>query len=446
MGKLFKTDGIRGVANQYPMTSEIALKTGAAVGMFCRENGFSKAIIGKDTRLSGAMLEAALSAGVTATGIDVLKTGVIPTPGVAFLCRDIAGVGAGIVVSASHNPYQDNGIKVFKTGGMKLSDEEENRIEAWIFENKNIPAGLDIGDISIINDALDRYAGFLLSRFPFKKPKKRLKLVMDCSNGAASKIGQMVFSNDFFETRIIHCTPNGININDNCGSEHTADLQEAVVESNADIGLAFDGDADRLIVVDENGRTVTGDRILAVCARFARANNTLTNNTVVSTIMSNIGLTKALDKMNITHLKADVGDRKVLEKMHKSGAVMGGEDSGHMIFLQDHTTGDGMLSALKLLEVMMTENKPLSQLTGIMTVFPQVLMNVEVDSSKPDFTKNQSIADTIKAVERALGKAGRVLVRYSGTQPLLRVMVEGPDQKQTHDYCKKICDAIRQNL
>ncbi len=445
MGQLFGTDGIRGIANQHPMTCEIALKTGQAVGLFCKEKGLSNVIIGKDTRISGGMLEASLSAGVTSTGIDVQLAGVIPTPGIAFLCQDMKNAGAGIVISASHNPFQDNGIKIFRHGGIKLTDEQEASIEDFILGDKSVPRAQP-GKIFIISDSLERYAKFLMSRFPFKKPQDKLKLVIDCSNGAASKIGHFIFSPDLFESIFIHDQPNGTNINDNCGSQHTNDLRSAVLKEKADLGIAFDGDADRLIVVDEKGCQITGDCILAICANFALENNRLDNSIVVSTIMSNIGLTQALDGLGIEHIKAGVGDRKVLEEMQRTNAVIGGEDSGHMIFLRDHSTGDGILSALRLIEVLITTKKTMSQLASIMTVYPQILMNVDVDNSRPDYTANRSIADTIESVEQQLGDQGRVLVRYSGTQPMLRVMVEGPDQQLIETYCSQICDSIKKNL
>ncbi len=445
MGQLFGTDGIRGVANQHPMTCEIALKTGQAVGLFCKEKGFSNVIIGKDTRISGDMLEAALSAGVTSTGIDVQLAGVIPTPGIAFLCQDMESAGAGIVISASHNPFQDNGIKIFRHGGIKLTDEQETSIEDFILGNKSVPRS-QAGKISIISDSLERYSKFLMSKFPFKKPQGKLKLVIDCSNGAASKIGHFIFSPDLFESTFIHDQPNGTNINDNCGSQHTNDLRTAVLKEKADLGIAFDGDADRLIVVDEKGCQITGDCILAICAKFALENNRLENNILVSTIMSNIGLTQTLDGLGIEHIKAGVGDRKVLEEMQRTNAVIGGEDSGHMIFLRDHSTGDGILSALRLIEVLMTKKKSMSELGSIMTVYPQILMNVDVDNSRPDYTASRAIADTIESVEQKLGDQGRVLVRYSGTQPMIRVMVEGPDQELIETYCSKICNSIKNNL
>lgn len=453
MGKLFGTDGIRGRANLYPITCEIALKTGQAVGLLAQKTGQGTVVIGKDTRESGDMLESALAAGIASVGVDVLLAGVIPTPGVAYLSTCLEGVGAGIVISASHNPYHDNGIKIFGQGGIKLSDAQEEKIESHILgetEEKNVPRD-NVGKISMISDSLNLYSGFLLSKFPFRKHDSRiknspLKIIIDASNGAASSISHLVFNDRVFDVQFIHDTPNGININDNCGSQHTRDLKNRVLREGANIGLAFDGDADRLIALDECGNEITGDGILAVCAKFAKEKNQLKNNIVVSTIMSNIGLTKALESLDIKHLKSDVGDRKVLEEMGRSGSVMGGEDSGHMIFLEDHTTGDGMLSALKLLEVMVETGKDLSDLASIMVVYPQVLMNVEVDASRPDFNQIEPIAKTISEVEDQLNGKGRVLIRYSGTQPLLRVMVEGPDEKQTQDFCEQICKAIRENI
>jgi len=445
MGKLFGTDGIRGIANQYPITCELAMKVGQAVGFFSQNSGFGAIIIGKDTRVSGSMLESALAAGVASTGIDVKLAGVIPTPGVAYLCSADKDIGAGIVVSASHNPYQDNGIKIFKYGGVKLSDKEENQIEDYILNSKYVSQN-NIGTIRKIPGSIKQYSKFLLDSFSFNQWDKKLKIVIDCSNGAASKAAHMVFNDKLFNVEFIHDAPDGKNINLNCGSQHIHDLQDLVLKKQADIGLAFDGDADRLIVVDELGNKISGDCILAVCAEHAKKNKKLSNNIVVSTIMSNIGLTKALDTMSVKHIKSDVGDRKVLEKMKISGAVMGGEDSGHMIFIDHHTTGDGMLSALKLLEVMMETDQSISELSSIMTQFPQVLMNVEVDESRPDFMKVEDIAYTIKLVEQKLGDKGRVLIRYSGTQPLLRVMVEGPDQAVVEKYCSDICENIKNNL
>ncbi|MCK5696137.1 MAG: phosphoglucosamine mutase [Desulfobacula sp.] len=445
MGTLFGTDGIRGVANKYPITCEVAIKTGRAVGLFIKESGFNAVIIGKDTRISGDMLESALAAGVASTGIDVLLAGVIPTPGVAYLCSVVKGAGAGIVISASHNPYQDNGIKIFKHEGEKLSDDEETQIEDYILNSENVSQG-SVGKIAIISEGLEKYSDFLLTGFPFKKLDKKLKLIIDSSNGAASKIGHMVFNDKLFDAQFIYDSPDGKNINNDCGSQHTQELQRLVVQKKADIGIAFDGDADRLIAVDEKGSEITGDRILAVCAKFAKDQRNLKENIVVSTIMSNIGLSNTFDSLGIHHIKTEVGDRKVLKKMKESGAVIGGENSGHMIFLDYHSTGDGILSALRLLEIMVKTGQSLSSLASIMTVYPQVLMNVEVDASRPDFMKIETIVDTIKAVERKLADKGRVLIRYSGTQPLLRVMVEGQDQSIVERYCLDICQSIKKSF
>ncbi|MEA1968302.1 MAG: phosphoglucosamine mutase [Thermodesulfobacteriota bacterium] len=503
MGKLFGTDGIRGVANRYPMTAMMALKTGRAVASFVKDQGLCAIVIGKDTRLSCDMLETALCAGITSRGVDALIAGVIPTPGVAFLASSIENAGAGIVISASHNPYQDNGIKIFKGDGCKLLDSEEEKIEEELLNNRHgrsmvtasattkneshllpnswkdfhinrhgrsmvtasattkneshlLPNSWkdfhinkkdnsvdDIGRIYYLTDALERYALFLKSSFVPEKDFSKLKIVIDCSNGASFKVAPMIFSNPWFESEFIFNHPDGKNINDQCGSQHTEKLSKMVLEKKADLGLAFDGDADRLIAVDEKGDKLTGDMILAICAKHAKAAGKLKNNQVVATVMSNIGFLKALESLGIECFITDVGDRKVLEKMSETGAVMGGEDSGHMIFSEYHTTGDGILTALRLLFVMTDTEKKLSELALVMKVYPQVLMNVEVDESKPDFMKIKPIADEIKSVEKELSQNGRVLVRYSGTQPLLRVMVEGPDEKKTMEYCSKICDKIR---
>ena len=445
MTRLFGTDGIRGRANTPPMTCETALKTGRAAALLALELGQKQVVIGKDTRISGDMLEAALAAGAASAGVDVGLAGVIPTPGVAFLTSWLKGVGAGIVISASHNPFYDNGIKIFQKGGTKLTDAQEDAVEAHIRDTHIVPRD-NVGKIAMIPDSSEMYTRFLLDRFPFRKLSAPIKLVVDASNGAACDICHQVFHNRLFDALFIHDRPDGFNINKDCGSQHTRDLKEQVLARNADLGIAFDGDADRMIAVDEKGAEITGDRILAVCAAHAKAKNLLKNNVVVSTIMSNIGLTKALDALGIEHVITGVGDRKVLEEMQRSGAVMGGEDSGHMLFLEDHTTGDGMLSALRLMAVMAETGRSLSDLAGVMQVYPQVLKNVTVNASRPDFTQIGPIADAIAQVEAQLAEKGRVLVRYSGTQPLLRVMVEGPDKAVTAQCCEKICQAIRENI
>ena len=447
MGTLFGTDGIRGKANIYPMTPEIAMKTGRTLALFAREAGYSQIIIGRDTRISGGMLEAALAAGITAMGLDALTAGVIPTPGVAYLTTRHKNAGYGIVISASHNPYQDNGIKIFNHDGYKPDNEEERRIEKYILsEPQTVQADKEIepGRLIPMGDSLEQYAGFLKSvNPPFEKS---LKIVIDASNGAASHVAPMVFTPPVFDAEFIFNMPDGKNINKDCGSQHTETLSQRVLETRADLGLAFDGDADRLIAVDDRGNEVTGDVILAVCAVHAKKMGKLPSNCVVSTVMSNIGLSQALKSHGISHGITNVGDREVLLKMLETGAAMGGEDSGHMIFTDCHTTGDGMVTALKLIQVMLETGQKLSELSRIMTVFPQILMNVEVDAGRPDFTKISAIAKEIEAVEAQLGERGRVLVRYSGTQPLLRVMVEGPDAGTTQTCCTRICNAIRQHM
>jgi phosphoglucosamine mutase len=445
MTRLFGTDGIRGRANIFPMDCETALKTGRAVGLMARNMGQTRVVIGKDTRISGDMLEAALAAGVASAGVAAGLAGVIPTPGVAFLSTYLEGVGAGVMISASHNPFYDNGIKIFQKGGLKLTDAQELVLEADICDSEIVPRN-DVGKISIISDSLERYARFLRGRFPFRKLLPRIKLVVDAANGAASEICHQVFNDHLFDTVFIHDRPDGLNINEDCGSQHTSDLRKQVTARQADLGIAFDGDADRMIAVDEKGEIITGDRILAICARHAKEKNQLKGNCVVSTVMSNIGLTRALDELGITHVRTGVGDRQVLAKMQQTGAVMGGEDSGHMIFLEDHTTGDGLLSALRLIRVMADTGRTLSDLAGVMQVFPQVLKNVEVDASRPDFMQVPEIASVIDEVASDLGDKGRVLVRYSGTQPLLRVMVEGPDKEMTQAACDRICRVIQAHL
>lgn len=441
MTRLFGTDGIRGRANVFPMDCETALRVGRAAGLLARDMGQDRVVIGKDTRISGDMLEAALAAGAASVGVTAGLAGVIPTPGVAYLAACLKGVGAGVMISASHNPFYDNGIKIFQPGGLKLTDEQEQALEANICDPENVPRN-NVGIISMISDGSERYARFLLDRFPFRKLSPRIRLVVDASNGAASEICHQVFNDQLFDAVFIHDRPDGFNINQDCGSQHVSDLQKMVKTRKADIGLAFDGDADRMIAVDETGEIITGDRILAICARQAKEKNQLKNNCVVSTVMSNIGLTRALDELGIRHVRTGVGDRRVLAEMQRSGAVMGGEDSGHMIFLEDHTTGDGMLSALRLITVMAETGRSLSNLAAVMQVFPQVLKNVEVDASRPDVMQVPEIARVIEDVTSRLGDKGRVLVRYSGTQPLLRVMVEGPEKEMTQAACDQICQVI----
>ncbi len=445
MGKLFGTDGIRGKANEYPMTTETALRVGRAVAMrFGTSGGLTKIIVGRDTRLSGDMFEAAIVAGICSAGADAGLAGVIPTPAVAFLTSTLKA-DAGIVISASHNPFYDNGIKIFGADGFKLSDETEAHIEELVLDDAVDQRARPTGIVYRLDDALDANRTFLKNTWPQDRSIEGLKLVLDCANGATYRVAPALFSELGAGVSALGVSPDGRNINDHCGSEHTAGLIQEVVARGADVGLAFDGDGDRLIAVDETGEILSGDQILAICANAMHRNGTLENHVVVSTVMSNMGLGAALKDMQITHETAGVGDRYVVQKMIACGAVLGGEDSGHMIFLKDHTTGDGILTALKLLEAMQTEHKPLSVLRRIMTAYPQVLMNVEVHS-KPEIESLTDLEAAIKKVESELAGQGRVLVRYSGTQPLCRVMVEGPDEEITRQYCMQLSDIISKNI
>ncbi len=446
MGKLFGTDGIRGVADEYPMTSEMALKIGrAVVHYFISDRGKARIVIGKDTRISGDMLESALVAGICSAKGSVLQAGVMPTPGVAFLTAS-ENADAGIVISASHNPYHDNGIKIFGPSGFKLSDQEEAQIENLILDESMAAAsiaGSGSGHAAKLEDAEKKYINFLENTLV--KDLKGIKIVIDCSNGATYRVAPKIFTKLGAEVDALFVNPDGKNINASCGSQHPQSLKQRVKLNGADIGLAFDGDGDRLIAVDERGNVISGDQILAVCAKVMQQESTLQKNLVVITVMSNLGLRLALKNLGIKYLLAPVGDRYVLEQMKTSGAVLGGEDSGHMIFLNHHTTGDGILTALQLIAAMQIESRPLSALSRIMDVFPQVLVNIEV-KEKPDLKRIPEVEAAIKSVESSLGEEGRVLVRYSGTQPLCRAMVEGPTKVQTKEHCDQIADIIKKKL
>ncbi len=448
MGKLFGTDGIRGVANEYPITCEMAMDIGRAVAhLFRAGTGRSKIVIGKDTRISGDMIEYALVSGICSMGIDAVLADVLPTPGIAYMTSSI-GANAGIVISASHNPYYDNGIKIFNQDGFKLSDEKEEEIERIVLNGKTVSmckTVRDTGRAYNVEDAGKKYINFLKSAFSEDFNLNGIKIVIDCANGATFTVAPELFKDLGADIESIYTEPDGKNINENCGSQHTEALIEKVLEKKADIGLAFDGDGDRLISVDEKGDVLTGDQILAICAKVLKQKEKLNNNLVISTIMSNMGLKVALKDLGIEHIMTNVGDRYVMEQMISSGSVLGGEDSGHTIFLDHHTTGDGILSALKLIESMKFESKPLSELKKIMSVFPQALINVTV-KSKQKISSMPAVQEAIRSVEKDLGEKGRVLVRYSGTQPICRVMVEGPTEKETSGYCSHIADIIQYSL
>jgi phosphoglucosamine mutase len=448
MGKLFGTDGIRGVANEYPMTTEVALNVGRAIAYLSKRKGHTaRIIIGKDTRLSGDMFESAMVAGICSMGVNSISVGVMPTPGIAFLTHNMRA-DAGIVISASHNPSQDNGIKIFNNEGFKLSDEKENQIEELIFANnmdKLHPVSKELGKISRLDDAAGRYVDFLKSTFPQEINPEGMKVVLDCGNGATYRVAPEVFMELGVEVTTLFNRPDGKNINLSCGSQHTEALAAEVLRQGADAGFAFDGDGDRVIAVDDKGNVLTGDRILAICSAILKKEGKLKNNFVVRTVMSNLGLSVAFQKLDIDSVFAPVGDRFVLEEMLTRGAIIGGEDSGHLIFLQHHTTGDGLITALQLLAAMKKEAKPLSELALIMTVFPQMLINIDV-KRKSEIESVPEIMAVIKKAEEALGEKGRVLVRYSGTQNMCRVMVEGPTKKETETHCRQIADVVKKIL
>lgn len=445
---LFGTDGIRGIANTYPMTAEVALNIGRAVAHLFRRNSHRpKIIIGKDTRISGYMLEESIVSGICSMGGDAYLVGPLPTPGVAYMVQS-QRADAGIVISASHNPYQDNGIKIFSEDGFKLPDEKEKEIESFVLNNgaeKHLPEPKNLGKAYRIDDAEGRYIVFLKNTFPRELSMEGLKIILDCANGATYKVAPHVFWELGADVHPIHANPDGLNINHKCGSQNPGDLSEEVVRQGAHLGMAFDGDGDRLIAVDEKGNTVTGDQIIAICTNILRKEGRLKKNVVVTTVMSNKGLSSTFKEMGIQHVKSKVGDRYVLEDMLRTGAVIGGEDSGHIIFLEHHTSGDGIITGLQLVGAMLKGKKSLSELSKIVTIYPQVLINVDV-KSKPELTTLPEVQGVISEVEEKLGDKGRVLVRYSGTQQICRVMIEGLDRKMTEMYCKKISDVIKENI
>lgn len=446
MGRLFGTDGIRGIANQEPITPEMGLKLGRAVIRFCQDKGISPSVvIGRDTRISGEMLEHAVVSGVLSAGGEAYQVGVVPTPGVAYLTRELGG-GMGIVLSASHNPHEYNGVKLFSHEGFKFSEDEEALIEDLILEETALqPDKIRPGRSELRHEAVDTYVSFLMGVIPDINDLKAIKVVLDCANGATYRAAPIIFKGLGFQMEPLFCEPNGMNINLDCGSQHTKSLSQRVVETGADVGLAFDGDGDRFIAVDEKGRTLTGDQLLMIYAKMLKEKHALKNDLVVSTVMSNMGLRTALKKSGIGYIPTSVGDRYVMEAMRTQGSCLGGEDSGHIIFFDHHTTGDGILAALQLINAMLFYKKPVSELSTFMTVFPQTLINVTVQV-KPDITEIPEIVRVVEMVEQRLGDEGRVLVRYSGTEPVCRVMVEGRQEQEIKDYASQIADVIRREL
>jgi phosphoglucosamine mutase len=436
--KYFGTDGIRGTVGQEPLTAEFALRLASAAARVLAPNGGTVAI-GKDTRVSGYMLESALEAGFVAAGVDVLLLGPLPTPGIAYLTRSL-GADLGVVISASHNPYQDNGIKLFDRQGRKLSDDVELKIEASLEQPAITVASEMLGRAKRIDTARDQYQWFALSTVSQSLSLSGMKIVLDASNGACYKVAPRVLAELGADVIPIGCSPNGRNINLNCGSTHPELLQATVKGVNADLGIALDGDGDRLVMVDHAGKLIDGDQLLFVIAN-AWHNAGQLNGPVVGTLMSNLGLEKALTSKGIKFLRANVGDRYVLELMQEHDGMIGGEASGHLICLDKTTTGDGLVSALQVLSILSESDRNLSELAAEMPKFPQTMINVRVDS-KPDLD-SPAVQSAVSAVEQTLGDKGRVVLRASGTEPVIRVMIEGEDDAQVEQLASQLADAVR---
>ena len=446
--KLFGTDGVRGVANVHPMTAEVALQLGRALAHLIRAgNHRHRVVIGKDTRLSGYMLEQALAAGIASMGVDTVLVGPMPTPAIANLTVSMRA-DAGAVISASHNPYQDNGIKFFWRDGFKLPDETEAKIEDMIATRQidHIrPTATRIGRSERLDDARGRYVVFLKNTFPRELTLEGLTIVVDCANGAAYRVAPSVLEELGARVIKIGVEPDGKNINHKCGALHPEGLAKAVLKHGANVGIALDGDADRLIVVDEKGQVVDGDAIMAICTQELVTRRELAKKTLVATVMSNIGLERAVAQWGVKVKRTRVGDRYVVEEMRKNGYNLGGEQSGHLVFLDHATTGDGTLAALQLLAVLCRNGKPLSELTKIFEPVPQTLLNVVVKRRK-ELGELPEVMKAIKSAEEKLGKDGRVLVRFSGTEPKARVLIEGPNRDKNEQYAKEIADALNRSL
>ncbi len=467
--KLFGTDGIRGLANQFPMTGEVAMAVGRAVAHVLFSNPKTvvrssipvglkplesskplrraKIVIGKDTRLSGYMLEQALASGICSMGADVIFIGPLPTPGVAFVTQSMRA-DAGIMISASHNPFEDNGIKIFTADGYKLPDELEAEIERLIFAkdpDSFRPTGNLVGKAYRIDDAHGRYLVFLKSLFPKDLDLLGMRIVLDCANGAPYRVGPLVFEELGAEVIKQGVSPDGLNINEQCGALHPDAIAGATVRFRADVGIALDGDGDRCILCDENGEIVDGDQIIGLCALQMARENSLKGNTVVTTPMSNLGLELTLRQHGISMVRAQVGDRYVVDTMRKNGFNLGGEQSGHVVFLDQSTTGDGIVAALKVLEAMRRTGKPLSELKKGIQLFPQAREDVRVSRREP-FESIAAVAHEISSGQAELGQTGRIFVRYSGTEPLARVLVEGENLAQIQVIARKIAASIQASL
>lgn len=447
MGKLFGTDGVRGIANK-DLSSDLAYKLGRIGGHFLTKGKKRpKMVVGMDTRISGDMLEGALSAGLNSAGVDVLYLGTLPTPAVACMIK-ILDADGGVMITASHNPVEYNGIKFFNEKGLKLTDEMENSIEEYILNNLDIdimPIAGEIGRKIRIENPVRKYMDFLKETIDIDL--KGLKIAVDCGNGAAYKAAPELLQELGAQVYVIHNDPNGININVNCGSTRPEEIEKLVLETGADAGLSFDGDADRLIAADENGNIVDGDHVLAICSSYMKEKGRLKSNTVVGTVMTNMGLDICLKENDINIIKTKVGDRYVLEEMINGHHSIGGEQSGHIIFLDYNTTGDGLLTAIQLLSVMKEKSTKLSKLASIMKVMPQVLVNATVsEEKKQSYLEDEVIKNKIEEIEKHFHGNGRVLIRPSGTEPLVRVMIEGEDQEELDLYANELAKLIEERL
>lgn len=445
MGKYFGTDGVRGIANS-ELTPELAFKIGRFGGyVLTKDKERPKVLIGRDTRISGHMLEGALVAGLLSIGAEVMRLGVISTPGVAYLTK-VLGAQAGVMISASHNPVQDNGIKFFGPDGFKLSDEQEQEIEALLDSEEDTlprPIGKDLGQVNDYFEGGQKYLQYL--KQTVDEDFSGIHVALDCAHGATSSLATHLFADLDADVSTMGASPNGLNINEGVGSTHPEALAAFVKEKGADVGLAFDGDGDRLIAVDENGQIVDGDQIMYICAKYLNEQGRLKHQTVVSTVMSNLGFYKALEAQGIKSVQTAVGDRYVVEEMKKNGYNLGGEQSGHIIFLDYNTTGDGLLTALQLVNIMKVTKKPLSELAGEMKKYPQKLVNVKV-TDKHEAIANEEVQRVIREVEEEMAGNGRILVRPSGTEPLVRVMVEAPTNELCDQYVERIASVVRERF
>jgi phosphoglucosamine mutase len=438
--KYFGTDGIRGKIGRYPMTPDFALKLGWAAGKVLTKNGHPLVVIGKDTRISGYMLEAALQAGLVAAGVDIRLLGPMPTPAVAYLTRAFRA-SAGIVISASHNPYDDNGVKFFSADGTKLPDTVELEIEEWLEKDIKTVSSEQLGKVERAKDAAGRYIEFCKRALPNDVSLKGLRVVVDCAHGATYHVAPDVFKELGAEVIAIGNHPDGLNINDGYGATHVENLQDAVLTYRADIGIALDGDGDRLIMVDQQGQTVDGDELLGIIA-YDRYRDGCLQGGVVGTLMSNLGLQQAVERLGVKFYRAKVGDRYVIEQMNSNNCCIGGESSGHIIVKEHIATGDGIIAALQVLKAMRSTGKTLTELKGFMTKFPQSLINVPT-RQKINLDDCADIQIAVQQVEQELGSRGRVLLRASGTEPLIRVMVEGEDSQETQALAELIAEAVR---